>query len=93
MARAAAEMGSTNLVDLIRGYNDPYWGFAPKNFYAEFLAAVEHRQKPPSYFPGLVLDAPVDDSMSTNWRSATRSMRLPPRAAFLKNICLPGTRL
>ena len=41
MARAVAEVGSTNLVDLIERYNHPYWGFPPKQFYAEFLAAVE----------------------------------------------------
>jgi membrane-bound lytic murein transglycosylase D len=59
IARATAEMGSTNLVDLIRGYNNPYWGFAPKNFYAEFLAAVDIGKNLPRYFPELVLDAPV----------------------------------
>lgn len=59
MARAVADMGSNNLVDLIRNYNGPYWGFAPKNFYAEFLVAVEIGRNVQRYFPGLVLDAPV----------------------------------
>jgi len=59
MARASAEMGSTNLVDLIRDYNGSYWGFAPKNFYAEFLVAVEIGRNVEQYFPGLVFDSPI----------------------------------
>ena len=41
MARAVAEVGSDNLVDVIQKYNHPHFGYPPKNFYAEFLAAVE----------------------------------------------------
>lgn len=59
MARAVADMGTNNLVELIRSYNGPYWGFAPKNFYAEFLVAVEIGKNIQRYFPGLVLEAPV----------------------------------
>ena len=58
MARAVAEIGSDNLVDLIQRYNHPYWGFAPKQFYAEFLAAVEIGKNLSRYFPDLELDAP-----------------------------------
>ena len=56
MARAVAEVGSANLVDLIQSYNHPYWGFPPKQFYAEFLAAVEIGTNLGTYFPGLELD-------------------------------------
>jgi membrane-bound lytic murein transglycosylase D len=59
VARAVAEVGSTNLVDLIEKYNHPYWGFPPKQFYAEFLAAVEVGSNLPTYFPGLELDTAV----------------------------------
>lgn len=55
LARAVAQIGSDNLVDLIRKYEHPYWGFAPKNFYAEFLAAVDIAQNIEQYFPGLDL--------------------------------------
>ena len=58
MARAVAEIGSSNLVDLIQRYNHPYWGFAPKQFYAEFLAAVEIGKNFNQYFPGIEQDAP-----------------------------------
>jgi membrane-bound lytic murein transglycosylase D len=60
MARAVAEVGSDNLVDLIEKYNHPYWGFAPKHFYAEFLAAVEIGINRYQYFPELDLDAPAE---------------------------------
>ncbi|HKY08336.1 MAG TPA: transglycosylase SLT domain-containing protein [Candidatus Binatia bacterium] len=60
MARAVAEVGSTNLVDLIEKYNHPHWGFPPKQFYAEFLAAVEVGTNLPTYFPGLELDTGVE---------------------------------
>ena len=59
MARAVAEIESDNLVDLIREHRHPYWGFAPKNFYAEFLAAVEIGKNVNQYFPELQLDSPI----------------------------------
>jgi membrane-bound lytic murein transglycosylase D len=60
MARAVAEVGSDNLVDLIQKYNHRYWGFAPKQFYAEFVAAVDVGTNYKQYFPGLELDFAVE---------------------------------
>lgn len=60
MARAVAEVGSDQLPDLIEKYNHPYWGFAPKHFYAEFLAAVEIGTNLNRYFPALETDTPVE---------------------------------
>jgi membrane-bound lytic murein transglycosylase D len=60
MARAVAAVGSDNLVDLIQRYDHPNWGFAPKQFYAEFLAAVEIGTNLNKYYPDLQLDAPVE---------------------------------
>jgi membrane-bound lytic murein transglycosylase D len=60
IARAVAEVGSDNLVDLIQRYNHPNWGFAPKQFYVEFLAAVEIGTNLNKYFPDLELDASVE---------------------------------
>ena len=59
MARAVAAVGSDNLVDLIQRYDHPNWGFAPKQFYAEFLAAVEIGTNLNKYYPDLQLDAAV----------------------------------
>ena len=60
VARAVAEVGSDNLVDLIERYNHPYWGYPPKQFYAEFLAAVEIGTNLKKYFPDLELDPAVE---------------------------------
>src|SRR4029453_5936792 len=59
MSRAVAAIESDNLVDLIRNHSHPYWGFAPKNFYAEVLAAVEVGKNVNQYFPELQLEAPL----------------------------------
>jgi membrane-bound lytic murein transglycosylase D len=59
IARAVAEVGSDNLVELIQKYEHRYWGFPPKNFYAEFLAAVDVARNIKQYFPGLELDPPA----------------------------------
>jgi membrane-bound lytic murein transglycosylase D len=51
--RAVKTVGSTDLGEIIRRYESPTFGFASKNFYAEFLAArhVLHHQA--KYFPEL----------------------------------------
>src|SRR5207244_5978687 len=59
LSRAVAELQSDNLVELIRDYSHPYWGFAPKNFYAEFLAAMDVAKNLDQYFPGLELHPAV----------------------------------
>lgn len=59
MARAVAEVGSDDLVELIQKYDHPYWGYPPKNFYAEFLVAVDIGKNFKQYFPGLELDSSV----------------------------------
>ncbi|HWP58253.1 MAG TPA: transglycosylase SLT domain-containing protein [Candidatus Acidoferrales bacterium] len=59
VARGVEQVGSNNLVDLIRLYESRTWGFASKNFYAEFLAALHVAQNRERYFPGLEPDAPL----------------------------------
>lgn len=39
--RAVRQVGSTDLMVLIENYQKSTWGFASKNFYAEFLAILE----------------------------------------------------
>ena len=41
MARAVNQVGTTDIVTIIRQYNGKTFGFASRNFYAEFLAALE----------------------------------------------------
>ena len=57
--RGIDAVGSRNLVELIRGYQSPTFGFASKNFYAEFLAAVEVATNSEAYFPFLRAHPPL----------------------------------
>ena len=50
---------SDDLVELIRRYQSPTFGFASKNFYAEFLAVVEIAMQRDAYFPFLRAHQPV----------------------------------
>ncbi len=58
--RAMRQFGDTAYVDILRQYRGRTFGFASRNFYVAFLAASRVDQNRDEYFPGLVLDAPVD---------------------------------
>ncbi len=57
IARALAEIDGNSLVDMIQRYEHPRWGFAGKNFYAEFLAAIDVEQNALKYFGPIRRDA------------------------------------
>ena len=57
--RGVKAVESDDLVDLIRRYQSPTFGFASKNFYAEFLAVVEIATQRDIYFPFLRAHEPV----------------------------------
>ena len=57
--RGIKAVESDDLVDLIKRYQSPTFGFASKNFYAEFLAVVEIAAKRDAYFPFLRPHPPV----------------------------------
>ncbi|HWP59344.1 MAG TPA: transglycosylase SLT domain-containing protein [Candidatus Acidoferrales bacterium] len=59
MLRAVSEVGSDDLVEIIRRYQGPAFGFASKNFYAEFLAALEVVRESEEHFPDLVYPQPI----------------------------------
>ncbi|HKY60225.1 MAG TPA: lytic transglycosylase domain-containing protein, partial [Gemmatimonadota bacterium] len=50
MMRAIRELGTTDYMTVRRQYKGPAFGFASKNFYAEFLAALEIAENPLVYF-------------------------------------------
>lgn len=52
MERAAAEYGS-DFAKIVQNYNGPHFGFAVKNYYAEFLAAAQVESNAEKYFPGI----------------------------------------
>ncbi len=56
--RAVAEVGSRDLMEIIRRYQGPAFGFASKSFYAEFLAALDLAKRSEEFFPDLEYHAP-----------------------------------
>jgi membrane-bound lytic murein transglycosylase D len=58
--RAMDTLATDDLMRIIRSYDHKPFGFASKNFYAEFLAAVEVAENPSPYFGDLIFDPPVE---------------------------------
>lgn len=79
MARAVSQVGTTDIVQIIKHYKGRTFGFASKNFYAEFLAAVEVERDSRRYYKGLRPHPPRE------WHGVTLShyVRLAPLARAL----------
>jgi peptidoglycan lytic transglycosylase D len=58
--RAMNQYGETSYVQILREYRSRTFGFASRNFYVAFLAAMQVDQNADQYFPGLVPDRPID---------------------------------
>ena len=58
--RAQRAHGDTAYVEILREYRGRTFGFASRNFYVAFLAAMEIDQNQDKYFPGVVPDQPTD---------------------------------
>jgi membrane-bound lytic murein transglycosylase D len=53
MRRALETMGTSDIVSIVRGYHSRTFGFASRNFYVSFLAALEIDRDPAKYFGAL----------------------------------------
>src|SRR6201988_1915005 len=51
--RAKATLGTDDIVRIVRNYNSRTFGFASRNFYVSFLAALEVDRNPEKYFGAL----------------------------------------
>jgi membrane-bound lytic murein transglycosylase D len=78
--RGVKAVESDNLVDLIRNYQSPTFGFASKNFYAEFLAVVDIALNRDVFFPYLRAHRPVRLQEVTLKRQASLQAVLKPAA-------------
>ncbi|MBI4524983.1 MAG: transglycosylase SLT domain-containing protein [Deltaproteobacteria bacterium] len=58
MLRAVSEVGSRDLMEIIQQYRGPAFGFASRNFYAEFLAALDLAKRGEEFFPDLQYHSP-----------------------------------
>jgi membrane-bound lytic murein transglycosylase D len=59
MLRAREQLGTTDIVRIVRDYHSPTFGFASRNFYVSFLAALAVTQDPQKYFGTLPRSAPI----------------------------------
>lgn len=50
MRRAKAQVGSDDIVKIVRDYHSPSFGFASRNYYVSFLAALTVDHNPEKYF-------------------------------------------
>jgi membrane-bound lytic murein transglycosylase D len=53
MRRAREQLGTDDIVRIVRDYHSPTFGFASRNFYVSFLAAMTIAQDPEKYFGAL----------------------------------------
>ena len=60
--RAMKQFGDNNYVEILRNYKGRTFGFASRNFYVAFLAAMEVDQNVERYFPGLIPEQPINYS-------------------------------
>lgn len=73
VARAAATVGSRDLVKIVREYRGPSFGFASRNFYAEFLAALEVERMASRHFGEIAAESELKLDIATVPVNATFS--------------------
>jgi membrane-bound lytic murein transglycosylase D len=60
IARAVEEVGSRDIATIIRRYDGNAFGFASRNFYPEFLAALDVDADVKTHFGDLIFPAPIE---------------------------------
>jgi membrane-bound lytic murein transglycosylase D len=74
MERAVRQFGTRDMATIIERYQSRSFGFASKNFYAEFLAALEVEENAERYFGKLLRDPPDNPEvtvLASYYRPAT----------------------
>ena len=94
--RAMREYGDTAYVDILRKYDGRAFGFASRNFYVAFLAAMEVDQNVEKYFPGVRAESPTDYSVTelstyVSVSGLTKAMGVSPRKLAQFNPALQET--
>jgi peptidoglycan lytic transglycosylase D len=59
VSNAVRSMGTNDFMTIIRGYGGKYFGFASRNFYAEYLAACKVMQNADKYFDNINYAKPL----------------------------------
>jgi membrane-bound lytic murein transglycosylase D len=84
--RAMRQYGDTAYTDILRKYKGRTFGFASRNFYVAFLAALEVDQNIEKYFPGVAREAAAN-------LDALQMPSFVSAAALSKALGIPTTRL
>ena len=84
--RAIDAVGTEDLVEIIRRYQSPTFGFASKNFYAEFLAAVQVAKNSEAHFPFLRPHPPLNLHEVETKRTISIQSLLKPAAVSLDDF-------
>jgi membrane-bound lytic murein transglycosylase D len=86
MRRARDSMGTSDIATIVRDYHSPSFGFASRNFYVSFLAALEISRNPEKYFGNLSRQTPL----------RTTEVEMPsfvPLSALQKTLRIERTHL
>ena len=59
MRRARDQVGSNDIVQIVRHFHSPSFGFASRNYYCSFLAALRIDRNPEKFFGALKRDPPA----------------------------------
>jgi len=94
--RAMRKHGDTAYVDILRNYDGRRFGFASRNFYVAFLAAMEVDLNVDTYFPGLIAEQPTNYSVASlssyvSVPGLTQAMGTTPRKLAQHNPALQAT--
>jgi membrane-bound lytic murein transglycosylase D len=91
MMRAKERYG-TDMARIVRDYDGRYFGFASRNFYAQFLAARHVASNADRYFPeGVRLEPPLNDQpvrlrYAVSVEELSRHYRVPRSALMVRNL-------
>ena len=79
MRRAKETLGTDDIVRIVRNYTSRTFGFASRNFYVSFLAALEIDRNPEKYFGSLQKDERSDVPGARACPATSRSPRSSTR--------------
>jgi len=65
MKAAVAQLGTTDISRIIKEFKHPGYGFASRNFYPAFLAAIEVFENRVKYFGDIKMDPPLEFDVVT----------------------------
>jgi membrane-bound lytic murein transglycosylase D len=89
MQRAARQLGTKDIGVIIDRYRSRSFGFASKNFYASFVAAMEIDREPEQYFGALRRDPPEDPErviLDHYYRASTIAAAFGVRSDALRDL-------